>query len=84
MISELSGFVVAQNVGFDACEPTNSLSPRDDLFDQHHDRQTRDPGQVHDPEDEKERHQHRAAAKTIEAVRQPESRGAGVPAATAA
>src|SRR5271166_6499388 len=59
-----------------SCEPTNSLSPVDDLFDQHHYRQTSDPGQVHDPEDEKERHQHRAAAETIEAVRQPETRGA--------
>ena len=60
----------------DAREPTNSLSPRDDLFDQHHDRQARDPDQVHDPEDEQERHQHSAAAKTIKAVRQPETRGA--------
>jgi hypothetical protein len=33
--------------------------------------QTWDPSEVHDPENEKEGHQHRAAAKTIEATREP-------------
>ena len=57
--------------------PVLKRGPTAAAFDHHKERERRDPDEVHDPEDEEERHQQRATAEAIEPMRKAQTRRAG-------
>ena len=64
----------------DQTDARQPMSCRHGLLEQDQQGQPDDPGEVHDPADEQEKHQEPAAADTVRAMHHPHAQGAGGPA----